>query len=119
MNTSRFNYVKFKEAFMENNKTDIEKNKWMGVLAYFIFFIPLLVDSNSEFGKFHANQGLNLLLLFIAVSVLGSVIPFLGWFIILPFGSILCLVLAIIGVLNALNKKLKELPIIGKFKLIK
>jgi uncharacterized membrane protein len=94
---------------MENKKTDVEKNKWMGVLAYFIFFIPLLADSNSEFGKFHANQGLNLLLLFIAVSVLGSIVPLLGWFIILPFGSIL----------NAINEKQKELPIIGKIKLIK
>ncbi len=104
---------------MENKKTDVEKNKWMGVLAYFIFFIPLLADSNSEFGKFHANQGLNLLLLFIAVSVLGSIIPLLGWFIILPFGSILCLVLGIMGILNAINEKQKELPIIGKIKLIK
>ncbi len=101
------------------NKTDIEKNKWMGVLAYFIFFIPLVADGKSEFGKFHANQGLNLLLLAIAVSVLGSIIPLLGWFIILPFGSILCLVLGIMGIINAINEKMKELPIIGKFNLIK
>lgn len=106
---------------MENNniKTDSEKNKWMGVLAYLIFFIPLLADKDSEFGKFHANQGLNLLLLSIAVGIGGSIIPILGWFVILPVGGILCLVLFIMGIINAINEKLKELPLIGSIKLIK
>lgn len=102
-----------------NNQSDAEKNKWMGVIAYFIFFVPLIVDSSSEFGKFHANQGLNLFLLFLAVSILGSLIPFLGWFVILPVGGIFCLVLAIMGIINAINGETKELPLIGQIKLIK
>lgn len=111
---------------MENNmaednkkKIDSEKNKWMGVLAYFIFFIPLLADKESEFGKFHANQGLNLLLLSIGVSIIGSIIPIIGWFIILPVGGILCLILAIIGIISAINGQTKKLPLIGSIKLIK
>lgn len=102
-----------------NNQSDAEKNKWMGVIAYFIFFVPLLVDSDSEFGKFHANQGLNLFLLSLAVTILGSIIPFVGWFIILPIGGILCLVLAIMGIINAVNGEMKELPLIGGIHLIK
>ncbi len=102
-----------------NNQSDAEKNKWMGVIAYFIFFVPLLVDSGSEFGKFHANQGLNLFLLSLAVSILGSIIPILGWFVILPVGGIFCLVLAIMGIINAINGETKELPLIGKITLIK
>ena len=93
--------------------------KWIGIIAYFIFFIPLLVDSESEFGRFHANQGLLVLLLGIAVGILGSIIPFIGWFLILPIGSIFCLVLAIMGIMNAANEKMKELPVIGTIKIIK
>lgn len=93
--------------------------KWVCIVAYFIFFIPLIMDGNNETYKFHANQGLNLLLLTIAVNVIGTIIPVLGWFIILPIGGILCLVLAIMGILNAINEEQKELPIIGKHRLIK
>lgn len=107
----------------ENNanvtNSDAENNKWMGVLAYFIFFIPLLVNKESEFCKFHANQGLLLLLLSIAVSIVGSIIPIVGWFIILPIGGLLCLILGIMGIVNAVNLRMKELPLIGKIKIIK
>lgn len=96
-----------------------ETNKWINVIAYVVFFVPLLIDSNNEEYKFHANQGLNLLLLFIGISVIGSIVPVIGWFLILPLGSILCLVLCIMGVINAINEKMKELPILGKYRLIK
>ncbi|OJV66894.1 MAG: hypothetical protein BGO41_03620 [Clostridiales bacterium 38-18] len=102
------------EVLMENKNTNI-----YAALAYILFFIPLIVDKDSEFGKFHANQGLNLLLLGIAVSVLGAIIPFIGWFIISPIGGLLVLVLAIMGIINALNGESKELPIIGKYRLLK
>ena len=41
---------------------DIEKNKVVAALAYIIFFLPLMVCPESPFGKFHANQGLVLLI---------------------------------------------------------
>ena len=100
---------------MENK----ENNKWINVLAYFIFFVPLLVDGQNEEYKFHANEGLNLFILFVAINIVGALIPVIGWFIILPIGGILCLVLAIMGVINAINERMKELPLIGKYKLIK
>ena len=99
---------------MEDKNTNI-----YAALAYILFFIPLIVDKDSEYGKFHANQGLNLLLLGIAVSVLGALIPFIGWFIISPVGGLLVLVLAIMGIINALNGEEKELPLIGKYRLLK
>lgn len=89
-------------------------NKTMGVLAYFIFFLPLLVDSKNEFGRFHSNQGLLIFILSIVASIVGSIIPILGW-----VGSILVLVLAIIGIINASKEEMKELPIIGSIKIIK
>jgi uncharacterized membrane protein len=105
------------EKKMENKNT--ENNKWIAVLSYFIFFLPLIMDKDSEFGKYHANQGLNLLILTIAVSILGSIIPFIGLFLILPVGGIFCFVLAIMGILNAYKGLMKELPLIGKFRIIK
>ena len=96
---------------------DIEKNKAMGVLAYILFFIPLLAAKDSPFARFHANQGLVLFLAGILSSVL-LIIPILGW-IIAPILSIVITVLAVLGIINAIGGKAKELPIIGKFKILK
>jgi uncharacterized membrane protein len=102
---------------------DAEKNKAMAIVGYIIpilFFIPLVSEAkNSPFAKFHANQQLNLLLAAIAVNVVGTIIPILGWFIILPLGTILIFVLAIMGIINAVKGEMKKLPIIGGFELIK
>lgn len=91
------------------------KNTGMAIVAYIIFFVPLLVDGakNDPFVKFHVKQGLVLLLFSIAVSILGSIIPLIGWFIIAPLGSIFALVLFIMGVINAANGVEKPLPVIG------
>ncbi len=107
----------------QGGKEDVEKNKAMAIIGYIIpilFFIPLLSEAkNSPFAKFHANQQLNLFLAAIVVNVVGTIIPILGWFIILPLGSILILVLAIIGIINGAKGEMKKLPIIGGFELIK
>ena len=99
------------------DKDDIEKNKVMGLLAYILFFIPLLAAKDSPFARYHANQGLVLFLAAILSSVI-LIIPILGW-IIAPILSIVITVLVVIGIINALNGKAKELPIIGKFKILK
>jgi len=100
---------------------DLEQVKIMAALAYFgiLFFLPLVTNPESKFGKFHANQGLVLLITGVVVSTVGGIIPIIGWFIILPLGSLFTLVLAIIGIVNALNKKMKPLPVIGGIELIK
>lgn len=102
---------------------DVEENKAMAIIGYIIpilFFVPLLSDAkNIPYAKFHANQQLNLLLAAIAVNIVGTVIPFIGWFIILPLGSLALIVLAIMGIINAAKGEMKKLPIIGDFSLIK
>lgn len=96
---------------------DIEKNKIMAVLAYVIFLIPLLAAKESEFARFHTNQGLVLFIGAILSSVI-SVIPLIGW-IIAPIAGIAITILAVIGIINAIGGKAKELPVIGKFKILK
>lgn len=101
---------------------DVNDNKPMAIIGYIIpllFFIPLVTDAkNSPFAKFHANQQLILLIAAIAVNVVGTIIPFIGWFIILPLGTIAIIVFAIIGVINAAKGEMKTLPLIGEFKII-
>ena len=106
-----------KDTTDQFDKDDIEKNKVMGLLAYILFFIPLLAAKDSPFAKYHANQGLVLFICGLIASVVW-IIPILGW-IIAPILSIVITVLAVIGIINAVNGKAKELPIIGKYKILK
>lgn len=107
----------------QGNQSDAEKNKAMAIIGYIIpvlFFIPLVTDAkNSVFAKFHANQQLIILLAAIAVNIVGTIIPFIGWFIILPIGSIALIVLAIMGIVNAAKGEMKKLPLIGGYQIIK
>lgn len=114
----------------EYDPADITNNKAMGILAYFgpLCFIPMFAAKESKFARFHANQGLVLFLACVAWSVaywiLNIIILAISWrlyFItsIIGLVSLVFLVLAVIGIINAANGKAKELPVIGKFKLLK
>lgn len=96
---------------------DIEKNKAMGILAYIIFFIPLLAAKDSPYARFHANQGLILFLGYVICSILW-LIPILGW-IAAPIGYLAVTVFSVMGLINAIGGKAKNLPIIGKMKIFK
>lgn len=100
---------------------NIDELKGISAVAYLgvLFFIPMVTHPKSEFAMFHANQGLLLLLAGVIVSLVGGIIPIVGWFLIAPLGSIFILVLFIMGLVNALQGKMKRLPLIGKFDLIK
>lgn len=105
------------------SSSDAEQNKVMAIVGYIIpllFFIPLVTDAkNSPFAKYHANQQLVLLITAFLVQVVGTVIPLLGWFIILPLGMIAVLVFAIMGLIHAAKGEMKPLPLIGGFSIIK
>ena len=95
---------------------DIADNKVWGILAYlsWLVLIPLLVSpaKDSPFVRFHVNQGL---ILFIAGLISGV----LSVICIGVITSIICFVLMIIGIINVCNGQAKDLPIIGKFRLLK
>jgi uncharacterized membrane protein len=101
-----------KDAVKQADPADVEKNKTMAILAYFIFFLPLVTDAkDSPFAKFHANQSLVLLLGFFILMFI-NIIPFLGQLLWLV-GSIALFVFWIMGLVNASGGKMKELPLIG------
>lgn len=103
-----------------NNKPDEQQLKVISALGYLgiLFLVPFLMFPKEKYAVFHANQGLLLLITGVVISVVGSVIPILGWFIILPFGSIFTLVLFVMGIINAMGGKMKRLPLIGSFDLL-
>jgi hypothetical protein len=43
----------------EPEPNNVLTNKVMAILAYIIFFIPLLAARDSHFAMYHANQGLS------------------------------------------------------------
>lgn len=97
---------------------DINANKVVSGLAYLLFFLPLVVCPDSRFGRFHANQALVLLIVAVVGSIVLGVIPIIN-FIIYPIFSIAVVVWAVIGLINGLNGQAKELPLIGKWRIMK
>lgn len=97
----------------EAEKKETGKNTAMAVVAYILFFVPLLTDAKDDpFVKYHVKQGL---VLFLTAIVLGfiSLIPFIFLFSWILYIGLF--ILFIIGVLNAINGKQKPLPLIGQF----
>ncbi len=90
------------------------KNTTMAIIAYLVFFIPLLTeDKNDPFVKFHVKQGIVLFVAMVAAGFFGY-IPLIGWFL-APWLSLAILVLLAIGIINASKGLEKPLPLIGKF----
>ena len=109
------------KSTMTTDASDIEKNKTMAVLSYIIFFLPLITDAkDSKFAKFHANQSLAILIVWIGfcfVSVpISFIIPF--FFLISTLVGFGIMILWLIGVINALNGKMSELPLVGSIHIL-
>jgi uncharacterized membrane protein len=125
------------------DETDAQDNKTMAILAYILFFIPLLtgVHKTSPFVKFHTNQGTVLAIASVAYSIVSAIVrailkaifPF-HWTAgmaytrgavygllsaALSLASLALLALCVVGILGAVHGKKKELPVIGKINIIK
>ena len=108
--TRRVIYSKFmEEAPKKSQKNILAIISYIGVLC----LVPILMKEKDEFVKFHAKQGLTLFIGEVATWIVFSIIP-LFWFLANLFG-LLWLVLSIIGIVNVLNNRKKEIPLIGKF----
>jgi uncharacterized membrane protein len=93
--------------------SEIEQAKGTTWLSYLgiLWLIPMLTLKDNSFAKWHVKQGIVLTIYWVAVSLLGSIIPFVGWFLILPIGSILLLVLDIIGIVKSLGGQYWKCPL--------
>jgi uncharacterized membrane protein len=109
---------------------DANDNKTMGILAYILFFIPLLTGAHktSPFVKYHTNQGTLLAIAAIAwaiaYNVLSAILLAISWRLwgivsILGWVSVVFAVLCVVGIINAVNGRMKPLPVIGGITIIK
>ncbi|MDR0884001.1 MAG: zinc ribbon domain-containing protein [Oscillospiraceae bacterium] len=119
---------------------DVQTNKVMAILSYFglLALIPWFAAPNSKFARFHAKEGIKLLLIEAAVSVVRYLInsllfktllfPLTGYnpFISLLSGiisfavgavSLVAFVLSIMGIVNAANGEFKKVPLLDKIPL--
>ena len=85
--------------------------KTTGIVAYltWIGFIIAICAGDKEGANFHLNQALVILLF----SLL-SIIPCIGW-----IWGIFMVVCWFIGFIAAINEEEKEIPLLGKIKIIK
>jgi len=118
--------VSGKGEALEVDADDAEKNKIFGILAYLVFFVPLLAAKDSPYAKYHANQGLTLFVLSVGLIIIVNVIDailstlsiyYLGWLVSLLYLPLLLLV--VLGILNAAAGKCVPLPVVGGVKLLK
>ena len=86
-------------------------SKTTGIVAYitWIGLLVALVAGDREGAKFHLNQAP-----VIWLAGLFAVIPCIGW-----IWGIFCFVCAVMGFIAALNGEEKEVPLLGKIKLLK
>lgn len=116
---------------------EIEEGKVMSILAYLgiLVLVPILAGKESKYIRFHANQGLLLCLAWIAWVIIDGILNAVlrailwrglsmwdlyyttSW--ILDLVYLVIGVLAIIGIINVINGRAKDLPVIGKYRILK
>ena len=95
--------------------TKADDNKLFAILSYIgvLCLIPLLTKKDDPFVFFHAKQGLVLFIAEVITSFI-AMIPVLGW-VISPIIWVFLLILSIIGIINVLAGKTKQVPVLGKY----
>lgn len=123
-------FVKTDDKTAEFDPMDIRNNKAIAILSYIgiLVLVPIFGAKHSKFARFHANQGLSLLIFSVVYNIVTAVICriflWISWPLyrifsaLFPLLGLAFLALAIIGIVNAANGKAKELPVIGKLRIL-
>lgn len=110
-----FNDINIEKTFTE---AEVKKNSAVAAIAYLVpilFFLPICIDGNSTYCKFHANQSLTwLIVLFILgiVFLILGMIPVLGvlFRLLWPF---IALAVDLAFVYGSIKGKALKLPFVG------
>ena len=106
----------------EFNPRDISDNKVFAMLPYLMSFIgviiALLAAPSSPYTMFHVRQGLKISVTSILVTIVGAIIPFLGW-IAAGICAIVILVVEIICFFRVCKGQAKEPPNIKNLGFLK
>ncbi len=111
------NETYFDQQDVAQNKTIVLLSAILQIFIPIIFFLPLVCCKDSAYGKFYANQGLLLIIMYVASGVI-NIIPILGQIACIVIG-IASFVFAIMNAVNANKGIRKGMPIIGNIEIIK
>ena len=91
---------------------EAEAGKTMAIIAYFVFFVPLLVEDakNNKFAMFHTEQSIVLLIVNVIVGIVGTITCGIGLILYIPL-----LIFYIMGIMYAVKGEAKPIPWIGSF----
>lgn len=130
-------FTNLQDKSADYSKEEIDNGKLMALLSYIgiLALIPYFAEKENKYVRFHAIQGLNLLIVNLVVSAASFVvaivatilfiIPIIGWILgfvlylvigLIPVGL---LVISILGVVYSLQGNAKELPIVNQIRFIK
>jgi uncharacterized membrane protein len=92
---------------------ELQEGKIFAVIGYLgiLCLIPLLLKKENKFALFHGKQGL-VLFLGEFVFFFISIIPLLGWFIGF-LGILICGILSLIGIIQALIGNYWRMPVVA------
>lgn len=112
-----------KDTHGEYKSIDVRQNKVMAVLCYLglLILIPLLLMRSSKYVRFHLNQGLLFLALCVAYNLVTSLLSLLTggvFFFLLPLGDVLLLGLLILQIVRVVQDQSRELPLIGRIRIL-
>lgn len=107
-----------------------QPKKSMAVLAYlsWLIFIPLLMAREDDFVRFHLNQALSLLLVKMLLMVISSrldgmvnTLPMLAARLggLVAVVNLIRFIFVVMGLIYALQGRKKELPLIGRIRMLK
>lgn len=115
------------------NTEDVNGNKVFGILAYIgiLFLVPLFAAKDSQYARFHTNQGLVLFIAEVILNIAAKIV--IGIFSVaslgllaVPISIVLNLVVwafsvgfMILGIVNACSGEDKVLPVIGKITILR
>lgn len=148
------NFINTPDTTAQFDPQDIELNNRLSLLSYLgiLVLVPIFLVKRSRFARFHANQGLVLLIagivsdlallvlkliagalrsglmallyridgsrVLIAMgAVLGGVVSGVFW-ILSVLISVALIVFAVLGIVNAVKGRARELPLIGRFHIL-
>ena len=133
-----------KEETDSFDKEDISLNKGMALLSYLgpLALIPFLIEKKSKFCSYHSKQGVNLFIIEILFGLVSYFLTsnikiprvctfidnvtyecgsFTPWFVTLPISlcELIIGLISLVGIIYVCQGRAKELPLVGKIKLIK
>lgn len=111
---------------------EVRQNKAMGVLSYLgiLVLIPLLAgNKQSEYVRFHLNQGAVLFIISAIINILDDrgffgislfhLVDFGIFGLVLDFLSLILFIMMIVGIVSACRGTRTELPVVGQIRLIR